>query len=443
MRKLFTSESVTEGHPDKVCDRISDAVLDAVLAVDPNGRVACETCCTTDTVFIAGEITSKVDVNIVGIARRVLRDIGYTGGASGFNANTCKIEVAVHKQSPDIAMGTGDDVGGAGDQGMMFGYACSETEQLMPLPIMLAHQMAYRLTQRRKDGTIPFILPDGKTQVTVEYGEDGMPSRIDTIVISTQHYENATEEQLLESLTENVITPILKYAKHFAGVYGGDLDIDTYNLYINPTGRFVQGGPAADTGLTGRKIIVDTYGGYAPHGGGAFSGKDPTKVDRSAAYMARHIAKNVVASGLCDKCQVQLAYAIGMALPVSLRIDTFGANVDEEKLCNAVDRCFELTPLGIIDALNLRLPIYEQTSAYGHFGNVTGGNFTWESTHKAGLLRRTYNTLQETGQASFPVGGEGGEAHDGRFRHGTGRQERHNSPGNDAGDRTGGIGNSH
>lgn len=393
MRKLFTSESVTEGHPDKVCDRISDAVLDAVLAVDPNGRVACETCCTTDTVFIAGEITSKVDVDIEGIARRVLRDIGYTGGASGFDADTCKVMVYVHKQSPDIAMGTGDDVGGAGDQGMMFGYACSETEQLMPLPIMLAHQMAYRLTQRRKDGTIPFILPDGKTQVTVEYGEDGKPSRIDTIVISTQHYENATEEQLLESLTEHVITPILKYAKHFAGVYGGDLDIDTYNLYINPTGRFVQGGPAADTGLTGRKIIVDTYGGYAPHGGGAFSGKDPTKVDRSAAYMARHIAKNVVASGLCDKCQVQLAYAIGMALPVSLRIDTFGANVDEEKLCNAVDRCFELTPLGIIGALNLRLPIYEQTSAYGHFGNVTGGNFTWESTHKAGLLRRTYNTL--------------------------------------------------
>ena len=393
MRKLFTSESVTEGHPDKVCDRISDAVLDAVLAVDPNGRVACETCCTTDTVFIAGEITSKVDVDIEGIARRVLRDIGYTGGASGFDADTCKVMAFVHKQSPDIAMGTSDTVGGAGDQGMMFGYACSETEQLMPLPIMLAHQMAYRLTQRRKDGTIPFILPDGKTQVTVEYGEDGKPSRIDTIVISTQHYENATEEQLLESLTEHVITPILKYAKHFAGVYGGDLDIDTYNLFINPTGRFVKGGPAADTGLTGRKIIVDTYGGYAPHGGGAFSGKDPTKVDRSAAYMARHIAKNVVASGLCDKCQVQLAYAIGMALPVSLRIDTFGANVDEEKLCNAVDRCFELTPLGIIDALNLRLPIYEQTSAYGHFGNVTGGNFTWESTHKAGLLRRTYNTL--------------------------------------------------
>lgn len=388
MRKLFTSESVTEGHPDKVCDRISDAVLDAVLAVDPNGRVACETCCTTDTVFIAGEITSKVDVNIVGIARRVLRDIGYTGGASGFNANTCKIEVAVHKQSPDIAMGTGDDVGGAGDQGMMFGYACSETEQLMPLPIMLAHQMAYRLTQRRKDGTIPFILPDGKTQVTVEYGEDGMPSRIDTIVISTQHADGSLP-MLMHPLVENVITPVLQEARQHLPW----LDIDTYDLYINPTGRFVQGGPAADTGLTGRKIIVDTYGGYAPHGGGAFSGKDPTKVDRSAAYMARHIAKNVVASGLCDKCQVQLAYAIGMALPVSLRIDTFGANVDEEKLCNAVDCCFELTPLGIIDALNLRLPIYEQTSAYGHFGNVAGGNFTWESTHKAGLLRRTYNTL--------------------------------------------------
>lgn len=388
MRKLFTSESVTEGHPDKVCDRISDAVLDAVLAVDPNGRVACETCCTTDTVFIAGEITSKVDVDIEGIARRVLRDIGYTGGSSGFDGNTCKIEVAVHKQSPDIAMGTSDTVGGAGDQGMMFGYACNETPELMPLPIMLAHKMAYKLSQTRKDGTILFILPDGKTQVTVEYEGDGKPRRIDTIVISTQHTDGSLP-LLMHPLVENVITPVLQEARRHLPW----LDIDTYDLYINPTGRFVQGGPAADTGLTGRKIIVDTYGGYAPHGGGAFSGKDPTKVDRSAAYMARHIAKNVVASGLCDKCQVQLAYAIGMALPVSLRIDTFGANVDEEKLCNAVDRCFELTPLGIIDALNLRLPIYEQTSAYGHFGNVTGGNFTWESTHKAGLLRRTYNTL--------------------------------------------------
>lgn len=388
MRKLFTSESVTEGHPDKVCDRISDAVLDAVLAVDPNGRVACETCCTTDTVFIAGEITSKVDVDIEGIARRVLRDIGYTGGASGFDADTCKVMAFVHKQSPDIAMGTSDTVGGAGDQGMMFGYACNETPELMPLPIMLAHKMAYKLSQTRKDGTIPFILPDGKTQVTVEYEGDGKPRRIDTIVISTQHTDGSLP-MLMHPLVENVITPVLQEARQHLPW----LDIDTYDLCINPTGRFVQGGPAADTGLTGRKIIVDTYGGYAPHGGGAFSGKDPTKVDRSAAYMARHIAKNVVASGLCDKCQVQLAYAIGMALPVSLRIDTFGANVDEEKLCNAVDRCFELTPLGIIDALNLRLPIYEQTSAYGHFGNVTGGNFTWESTHKAVLLRRTYNTL--------------------------------------------------
>ena len=388
MRKLFTSESVTEGHPDKVCDRISDAVLDAVLAVDPNGRVACETCCTTDTVFIAGEITSKVDVDIEGIARRVLRDIGYTGGASGFDADTCKVMTFIHKQSPDIAMGTSDTVGGAGDQGMMFGYACNETPELMPLPIMLAHKMAYKLAQTRKDGTIPFILPDGKTQVTVEYEGDGKPRRIDTIVISTQHTDGSLP-MLMHPLVENVITPVLQEARQHLPW----LNIDTYDLYINPTGRFVQGGPAADTGLTGRKIIVDTYGGYAPHGGGAFSGKDPTKVDRSAAYMARHIAKNVVASGLCDKCQVQLAYAIGMALPVSLRIDTFGANVDEEKLCNAVDRCFELTPLGIIEALNLRLPIYEQTSAYGHFGNVVGGNFTWESTHKAGLLRRTYNTL--------------------------------------------------
>lgn len=388
MRKLFTSESVTEGHPDKVCDRISDAVLDAVLAVDPNGRVACETCCTTDTVFIAGEITSKVDVDIEGIARRVLRDIGYTGGASGFDADTCKVMAFVHKQSSDIAMGTRDTVGGAGDQGMMFGYACNETPELMPLPIMLAHKMAYKLAQTRRDGTIPFILPDGKTQVTVEYEGDGKPRRIDTIVISTQHTDGSLP-MLMHPLVENVITPVLQEARQHLPW----LNIDAYDLYINPTGRFVQGGPAADTGLTGRKIIVDTYGGYAPHGGGAFSGKDPTKVDRSAAYMARHIAKNIVASGLCDKCQVQLAYAIGMALPVSLRIDTFGANVDEEKLCNAVDRCFELTPLGIIDALNLRLPIYEQTSAYGHFGNVTGGNFTWESTHKAGLLRRTYNTL--------------------------------------------------
>ena len=384
MRKLFTSESVTEGHPDKVCDRISDAVLDAVLAVDPNGRVACETCCTTDTVFIAGEITSKVDVDIEGIARRVLRDIGYTGGSSGFDGNTCKIEVAVHKQSPDIAMGTGDDVGGAGDQGMMFGYACSETEQLMPLPIMLAHQMAYRLTQRRKDGTIPFILPDGKTQVTVEYEGDGKPRRIDTIVISTQHTDGSLP-MLMHPLVENVITPVLQEARQHLPW----LDIDTYNLFINPTGRFVQGGPAADTGLTGRKIIVDTYGGYAPHGGGAFSGKDPTKVDRSAAYMARYIAKNIVDAGICSRCQVQLAYAIGVAEPVSVRIDTFGG-ADEEKLVKAVRQCVGLTPRQIIEHFDLRRPIYEQTSVYGHFGCVTGIVPPWEKTDMDEQLWKAY-----------------------------------------------------
>ena len=400
MRKLFTSESVTEGHPDKICDQISDAVLDAILAKDPNGRVACETTASTGLVHIMGEITTSCYVDIPKIAREVIRDIGYDRAKYGFDCDTCGIITNIDEQSGDIAMGVdkclevkegeADDGldNGAGDQGMMFGYACNETPELMPLPIMLAHKMAYKLAQTRKDGTIPFILPDGKTQVTVEYEGDGKPQRIDTIVISTQHTDGSLP-MLMHPLVENVITPVLQEARQHLPW----LDIDTYDLYINPTGRFVQGGPAADTGLTGRKIIVDTYGGYAPHGGGAFSGKDPTKVDRSAAYMARHIAKNVVASGLCDKCQVQLAYAIGMALPVSLRIDTFGANVDEEKLCNAVDRCFELTPLGIIDALNLRLPIYEQTSAYGHFGNVTGGNFTWESTHKAGLLRRTYNTL--------------------------------------------------
>ena len=388
-RRLFTSESVTEGHPDKICDQISDGVLDALLAKDPNSRVACETCTTTGMIMVMGEITTEAYVDVEKIVRETLTEIGYTRAKYGFDSETCSVLTAIHGQSPDIAMGTSDTVGGAGDQGMMFGYACSETEQLMPLPIMLAHQMAYRLTQRRKDGTIPFILPDGKTQVTVEYGEDGKPSRIDTIVISTQHYENATEEQLLESLTKHVITPILKYAKHFAGVYGGDLDIDTYNLFINPTGRFVKGGPAADTGLTGRKIIVDTYGGYAPHGGGAFSGKDPTKVDRSAAYMARYIAKNIVAAGICSRCQVQLAYAIGVAEPVSVRIDTFGG-ADEEKLVKAVRQCFGLTPRQIIKHFDLRRPIYEQTSAYGHFGCVTGIVPPWENTDMDEQLWKAY-----------------------------------------------------
>lgn len=397
---FFTSESVTEGHPDKICDQISDAILNEILTQDPYARVACETTCTTGMVQVMGEISTSCYVDIPKVVRDTVREIGYDRAKYGFDCDTCAVLTAIDEQSADIALGVDNSLEskegaseadlaiGAGDQGMMFGYACNETPELMPLPIMLAHKMAYKLAQTRKDGTIPFILPDGKTQVTVEYDGDGKPQRIDTIVISTQHTDGSLP-LLMHPLVENVITPVLQEARRHLPW----LDTDTYGLYINPTGRFVQGGPAADTGLTGRKIIVDTYGGYAPHGGGAFSGKDPTKVDRSAAYMARHIAKNVVASGLCDKCQVQLAYAIGMALPVSLRIDTFGANVDEEKLCNAVDRCFELTPLGIIDALNLRLPIYEQTSAYGHFGNVTGGNFTWESTHKAGLLRRTYNTL--------------------------------------------------
>ena len=396
MRKLFTSESVTEGHPDKLCDQVSDAVLDALLAQDPMSRVACETCATTGMVMVMGEITTTAKVDIPAIVRDVVLDIGYNDSSLCFDGNTCAVLTSIHAQSPDIAMGVDDALEtrtqdaneiGAGDQGMMFGFACDETPEYMPTAIAFAHRLTRRLTEVRKNGTLPWLRPDGKAQVTIAY-EDGQPVAVDTIVISTQHTDGSLP-MLMHPLVENVITPVLQEARQHLPW----LDIDTYDLYINPTGRFVQGGPAADTGLTGRKIIVDTYGGYAPHGGGAFSGKDPTKVDRSAAYMARHIAKNVVASGLCDKCQVQLAYAIGMALPVSLRIDTFGANVDEEKLCNAVDCCFELTPLGIIDALNLRLPIYEQTSAYGHFGNVAGGNFTWESTHKAGLLRRTYNTL--------------------------------------------------
>ena len=325
---------MTEGHPDKVCDRISDAVLDAVLAKDSEGRVACETCCTTDTVFIAGEITSKVDVDIEGIARRVLRDIGYTGGASGFDADTCKVMVYVHKQSPDIAM-----------------------------------------------GTIPFILPDGKTQVTVEYEGDGKPQRIDTIVISTQHTDGSLP-MLMHPLVENVITPVLKEARQYLPW----LDIDTYDLYINPTGRFVQGGPAADTGLTGRKIIVDTYGGYFSHGGGAFSGKDPTKVDRSAAYMARYMAKNLVAAGLATKVQVQLAYAIGVAQPVSLRVDSYGTGkISDEKMTELLRETCDMTPAGIIRKLDLRRPIYADTAANGHFGIESR---PWEQTDLADKLRQ-------------------------------------------------------
>jgi S-adenosylmethionine synthetase len=380
---LFTSEAVTEGHPDKVCDRISDAVLDAVMEKDPNGRVACETCCTTGMVLVMGEMSTKAYIDIPGIVRKSLKDIGYDNPVTGFDGNTCAVMVAIDEQSPDIALGTNDEVGGAGDQGMMFGYACHETPDLMPLPISLANQMAYRLAQKRKDGTIPSILPDGKTQVTVEYSGDQKPIRIDTIVISTQHKEYATPESLEEPLVEEVITPVLQKAKEFLP----DLDIDTYNLFINPTGRFVKGGPAADSGLTGRKIIVDTYGGAAAHGGGAFSGKDPTKVDRSAAYMARYIAKNIVAAELADKCQVQLAYAIGVAEPVSIRIDTFGTcTAPEEDIVEAVRKVFDLTPSGIIKELDLRKPIYASTSAYGHFGNTIRDGRAWERADKVPVL---------------------------------------------------------
>ena len=380
---LFTSEAVTEGHPDKVCDRISDAVLDAVMEKDPNGRVACETCCTTGMVLVMGEMSTKAYIDIPGIVRKSLKDIGYDNPVTGFDGNTCAVMVAIDEQSPDIALGTNDEVGGAGDQGMMFGYACHETPDLMPLPISLANQMAYKLTQKRKDGTIPSILPDGKTQVTVEYSGDQKPIRIDTIVISTQHKEYATPESLEEPLVEEVITPVLQKAKEFLS----DLDIDTYNLFINPTGRFVKGGPAADSGLTGRKIIVDTYGGAAAHGGGAFSGKDPTKVDRSAAYMARYIAKNIVAAELADKCQVQLAYAIGVAEPVSIRINTFGTcTAPEENIVEAVRKVFNLTPGGIIKELDLRKPIYASTSAYGHFGNTIRDGRTWERADKVPAL---------------------------------------------------------
>lgn len=379
---LFTSESVTEGHPDKVCDRISDAVLDEVMAHDPNGRVACECCCTTGVVMVMGEISTTHYVDIPGIARRVLKDIGYDSPEAGFDGNTCAVMVAIDEQSPDIAMGTNDEVGGAGDQGMMFGFACDETPDLMPLPITLANKLAYKLSQCRKAGTLPYILPDGKTQVTVEYSEDGRPIRIDTIVISTQHVPAVTQEELGVPLVENVIRPVLLAAK----AHLPELDTETYNLFINPTGRFVKGGPAADSGLTGRKIIVDTYGGYAAHGGGAFSGKDPTKVDRSAAYMARYIAKNVVAAGIARKCQVQLAYAIGVAEPVSVRVDTFGQRKNEEALCRAVRQAFPLTPAGIIETLDLRKPIYTGTSAYGHFGTVAGEWRTWEATDRVDLL---------------------------------------------------------
>jgi S-adenosylmethionine synthetase len=371
---LFTSESVTEGHPDKIADQISDAVLDAVLRLDPQGRVACETLLTTGLVIVAGEITTSAWVDIPKIARETIREIGYTRAKYGFDCETCGVITAIDSQSSDIAMGV--DTGGAGDQGMMFGYACNETPELMPLPIMLAHKLTRRLSDVRKEGLLDYLRPDGKSQVTVRY-ENRKPVRIDTVVVSTQHSESVSNEQIHQDVISHVIKEV---------VPGEMLDGKT-SFHINPTGRFVIGGPQGDTGLTGRKIIVDTYGGAGAHGGGAFSGKDPTKVDRSASYMARYIAKNIVAAGLADRCEVQLAYAIGVAEPVSVLVDTKGTSkIDEEKISDLVREHFKLTPGGIIESLNLRRPIFKKTAAYGHFGR-TEPEFTWERTDKADALR--------------------------------------------------------
>jgi S-adenosylmethionine synthetase len=371
---LFTSESVTEGHPDKIADQISDAVLDAVLAQDAEGRVACETMVTTGLVVIAGEITTTARVDFSKVARETIREIGYTRAKYGFDCDTCSVLSAVGTQSPDIAMGV--DRGGAGDQGLMFGFACNETPELMPLPIQLAHRLSRSLTEARKSGDLPYLRPDGKSQVSVEY-RDGRPFRVDAVVISSQHDPSVTNERLRAGIRERVIEQTISAEL---------LDQDT-KYHINPTGRFVTGGPQGDAGLTGRKIIVDTYGGYAPHGGGAFSGKDPTKVDRSAAYMARYAAKNVVAAGLADRCLVQLAYAIGVSDPVSVLVETSGtARISENALSEIIRENFPLTPEGIIDELKLRRPIYKKTAAYGHFGR-SGEGFTWEATDKAEALR--------------------------------------------------------